>query len=144
MPFTDCKIWKGKIGKTGYGWARSKYVNNTRNAHRVVWEEINGPLPKGMCIMHLCDNRSCVNLEHLKLGTPKENKQDMIQKNRWCDRSGEKHPLNKVTLKEVKQIKKLYKKGINQIELAKKFFLNQSTISRFINDKRWQKYVPVY
>jgi hypothetical protein len=139
MPFkNECIIFKGIIKKDGYGSARSKYANNTRNAHRVAWENTFGPIPKRMVVMHLCDNRSCVNLKHLKLGTYKENIADMHQKGRWCDRSGEKHPMVKFTKEIVLKIKSLQDK-FTQTELSKMFNCNQSTISRFINNRRWQR-----
>jgi hypothetical protein len=50
--------------------------------HREVWEQANGPIPPGGLIMHLCDNPGCINIEHLRLGTPKENSADMATKGR--------------------------------------------------------------
>lgn len=144
MPFTDCINFQGTIAKNGYGVLKNNYGKGSRNAHRVIWEKANKRrLPKGMCIMHLCDNRACINLKHLKLGTPKENKADMMKKGRWCDRKGEKHPLSKITNKQTQQIRQLYKNGFIQKELAKLFSMNQCNISRIINFKR-RAYVTVH
>ncbi len=51
-------------------------------APRVAWELLNGPIPKGMLVCHKCDNRPCINIDHLFLGTHKDNAKDMIQKGR--------------------------------------------------------------
>lgn len=46
--------------------------------HRVTWIKANGPIPAGMFICHHCDNKRCVNIEHLYLGTPKDNSMDTV------------------------------------------------------------------
>lgn len=135
IPFKDCIIFNGNIGKNGYGQLYNPLIQRTRNAHRVIWEKKNGPLPKGMCIMHLCDNRACINLKHLKLGTYSENIRDMHQKRRWCDRKGEKHPMHKLTDKEVEEIRVLYPKIKSQRKIAKIYNISQSHVFRIINLK---------
>lgn len=54
----------------------------TRRLSRVLYEELFGDIPEGLKILHKCDNRACINPEHLMLGTSKENTQDMINKGR--------------------------------------------------------------
>lgn len=48
----------------------------------MIWESKNGPIPNGLFVLHKCDVRSCVNPDHLFLGTPKDNALDMVQKKR--------------------------------------------------------------
>lgn len=50
--------------------------------HRREWEKHNGTIPKGMMVLHKCDNPPCYNIEHLFLGTAQENTDDMIVKGR--------------------------------------------------------------
>ena len=77
----NCWLWQSSMTKQGYGlfWFDGKCVL----AHRLSFEFYNGPIGDGMCIMHSCDNPSCVNPAHLSLGTLKDNTQDMLNKKRF-------------------------------------------------------------
>ena len=74
---TKCIEWQGYIGANGYG-----QVGRTEGAHRAVYRHCKGDIPKGMVVMHLCDNPTCVNPNHLQLGTPGDNMRDMVEKGR--------------------------------------------------------------
>jgi hypothetical protein len=78
-----CWDW---IGSTASGYGRfsvGKKSEGSYLAHRFSWElHNNAKIPDGLFVMHKCDNKKCTNPEHLTLGTPKENTQDMIAKGR--------------------------------------------------------------
>lgn len=66
-----CLLWQGGLVRNGYAQfsvnSRAVYV------HRWAWEQINGPVPAGLELDHLCRNRSCVDPAHLEPVTSREN-----------------------------------------------------------------------
>jgi hypothetical protein len=80
----ECWNWTGNTMANGYGrFSIGKKAQGSDGAHRVSWRLANNQeIPKGIHVMHSCDNPTCVNPKHLSLGTPKENVQDMIRKGR--------------------------------------------------------------
>ena len=82
----ECREWQGARARNGYG---RRYVKGSGRAnwkqhyvHRWVWEQVYGPIPKGMLVLHTCDNPPCYRLAHLFLGTPAQNSADMKAKGR--------------------------------------------------------------
>ena len=77
---TTCEEWPGAVSGVGYGqrWAQGRVVS----AHRFAWEEAHGPIPEGLCVLHHCDNRRCIRVDHLFLGTRADNSLDMVRKGR--------------------------------------------------------------
>ena len=66
-PETQCWQWTGCVGSLGYG------SYNTKLAHRLMYEDVVGPIPEALVLDHLCRNRSCVNPAHLEPVTLSEN-----------------------------------------------------------------------
>jgi HNH endonuclease len=94
---SGCWLWAAYRMKNGYGLFRTPQRNEL--AHRAAYRLFNGALDS-RDVMHACDNPSCVNPEHLSLGTRKENMQDAKRKMRM--RVGETHGRAKLTNEQIK------------------------------------------
>ncbi len=107
-------------------------------AHRASWEIHFGEIPNGLCVLHKCDNPSCVNPEHLFLGTRKDNSIDMLLKDRGNKAKGQENGANKLTENEVIKIRKIYKDGgISQKKLGHLFRIGQTQVWHIVNNKQW-------
>ena len=74
----DCIEWTGAHTADGYG--QRKINGRLVYVHRLAWAEVHGPIPKGMLILHLCDNPPCYNVDHLFIGTQADNVADAQRK----------------------------------------------------------------
>lgn len=134
----DCWIWQRSKDKDGYGYIKKD--KKTHKAHRISYEIHNGPVPEDKWVLHTCDNPSCVNPEHLWLGTAQENNDDMVAKGRqnhvgWAA-NGEKNPNSKLTQEDVDWIRANYKWGKGP-EFAEKFGVGAFMINRIVRGEAW-------
>src|SRR5690349_16079301 len=133
---TACWLWTAGDNGLGYGLIGEGGRGCRRlYAHRVSWEIHNGPIPKGMSVLHRCDNPPCVRPDHLWLGTQGDNLRDMVAKGRDGFRThpdrwirGEEHHKAVVTEADVIEIRKVYKERKGSKALALKFGLTESSI----------------
>lgn len=87
---TKCWEWTGAEFK-GAGYGQIQVEGTPKRTHRVAWALSNGPIPKGLLVLHKCDNRRCIRPDHLFLGTQKDNVDDMVSKGRKVVSKGKYH-----------------------------------------------------
>lgn len=134
MP-SGCIEWVGEKSVYGYGVLREIRLatgSKVFMAHRVAWELTFGAIPKNVLVCHHCDNRSCVNPEHLFLGSHKDNTQDMVHKGRSA--SGEKHGNVKLTKQQALIIE--HSVCTNRT-LSERYGISESQIRRIRGGKNW-------
>lgn len=133
---SDCIESALAVRNTGYA-ARS-YKGCKTGAHRVAYIEAHGLSLsdiKGMLVLHSCDNRKCINPEHLSLGTYKDNYQDAKKKGRHT--YGEKVGNHKLSVQDVLDIRKKLSEGCTAVETSKIFGVAACTISAIRTKRLW-------
>jgi hypothetical protein len=126
-----CWLWTGQRDDDGYGLlGRGGYGGGTVRVHRYSWELHNGkPVPDGMQVCHTCDNPTCVNPDHLFVGTSKDNARDCVAKGRRATR---------LTEAQVIEIRRRIAAGeASQRQVARELGLAQTTIARIVHRRRW-------
>ncbi len=123
---------------TSHGVNNRKYVNlyhdgNHIGAHRFIYEQCFGVIPKDMVVRHSCDNMHCVNPEHLLLGTQRQNIHDAIDRHRLV--TGERHHNATITEKQAALI--LKDVGKTTAELARQYGISETSISCIRQGKTW-------
>lgn len=134
----NCWLWTAAIGHWGYGKLR---VNKRWClAHRCSYEMANGPIPRGCLILHRCDIPACVRPSHLRLGTARDNTQDMRSKGRAADvgAPGMRNSHAKLTDQQVVDIRTRFEGGELIRALAAEHGVHHKTVSDIVNGRRWK------
>ncbi len=128
---SGCWLWTGAVDQFGYG----SLTDKTKIAHRRSWELYRGEIPKGMCVLHHCDVPSCVNPDHLFLGTRRDNNSDRDGKGRHVRLLGENHGMSKLNAEIVRRIRK---DSRYCVDIAETYGVNPSTIQRVKRGETWR------
>lgn len=142
----NCWNWTGSIDSGGYGFFIKTLDKKSKvyKAHRFSYQHFKGDIPSGLLILHKCDNRKCVNPEHLFTGTQVDNMQDCIRKGRFkivSDKfkaKGENAGNVKLNTEKVIKIKKMIRDGIGNRVIAKEFNVVHGCISNIRVGKSWK------
>lgn len=102
----ECWPWVGSIDTRGYGSIGANGGKPLMRAHRVAYELCVGAIPRGLVVCHACDNRACVNPQHLFIATQRENVMDRVRKGRRQWPTGEQHPKAKLSTDDVLAIRR--------------------------------------
>lgn len=138
----ECWPWRGASKRKG-GYGTISIHGNKVNAHRLSYELSIGPIPSGegyhgTCVLHKCDNPSCVNPFHLYLGTAADNMRDMMKKGRGYFKPGEKHPNAKLSNEEIAALRNLRAdKGLTHRELGERFGISHVQVGNILNGVWW-------
>lgn len=142
---SGCLIWTGYTDKDGYAIAHfvDRKVKKNLKVHRLVYEQVNGKIPHGMLVCHRCDIRSCVNPDHLFVGTYADNVSDMWDKKRWKpgaqDNAGERNPNSKLSSVDVEKIIQMKADGAKTKQLSETFGVSKTQIQKIFSGKAWRK-----
>ena len=134
----DCWEWTG--GRTGAGYGAFTVGDTFRLAHRWQWAHHNGPIPKGMYVLHHCDNPACVRPDHLWLGSPLANMRDKVAKGRHVAGRllGTAHPRAKLTDDDVRAIRVAYANGGSYRTLGAQYGMGRTTIRNIVKRTLWR------
>lgn len=150
-----CWIYTG--GRRGYGAGADAYGRITIRhigyaAHRVSYELFVGPITDGLMVLHKCDVKGCINPDHLFLGDHYDNAEDMFNKGRANRKPvkmhpprppvkqgvcGERHPLAKLTVQDVRDIREAHAKGVRRSVLAAKYQMHPTHLGKIICRALW-------
>ena len=126
-----CWVWTAALGNSGYGhfWSGTGPIP----AHRMSYMLYKGEIGEGLSVLHRCDNRLCVNPDHLFLGTNKENTADMVSK----DRQAKGSRLGAAKLNEA-QIASIRADERSQRKIASEYGVSHTTIGQIKNNQLWR------
>ena len=131
-----CWNWNGSRNNNGYGVIRIRY--KLFLAHRAAYRILVGEIPKGLNVIHSCDNRTCTNPDHLRVGTQQENIAEAAARGRMGIAKGNRHGKSKLTEANVIQIRKERASGMLIKDIAAKYFVREQTIGQIANRSRWK------
>lgn len=130
---SGCWEWQGALFRVGYPCVPQSYGGG-RYGHRAMFAAVVAPIPAGMYVLHSCDNRKCVNPEHLHVGTHLENIKDMHAKGRQRGGSlpNEKNPSCKFSNQVIAAIRRDHAEGKRKAEIENLYGLSETHYYRII------------
>lgn len=141
-----CWLWTGKSmqGKYGKFYAKvngkPKYFSSSRAAF-ILHNGLPLDLDPKVLVRHSCDNPPCCNPNHLLLGTPKQNSEDMVTRNR--NHKGSTHRNSKLNEEQVFEIRRLHSQKTSQAELSRLFGVDSQTIFNIVHRHSWKHFKEI-
>lgn len=131
-----CWTWTAFKDRNGYG--KITFNNKIYLAHRLAFLLEYGCLPGKLLVCHSCDNPSCVNPDHLFIGTMADNMADRDRKGRGNPRRGSDNGASKLKESDVVEIRRLTNCGLSKLDIASRFGVHRSLISLILLGKLWK------
>lgn len=136
---SGCWVYTGYKNPKGYGVFKSTISNL---AHRFSWIMHNGEIPKGLLVCHTCDFPPCIRIDHLWVGSPRDNTQDMVKKDRprgaRNPKKGEESATSKITNDQAFQIAKLIESGKTSKEISSELNISVHIINDISSNRTWK------
>ena len=136
-----CLLWVGQLNTHGYGVIGVR--SNKSNSYPILVHRIVACLERGFnltsdkLVCHTCDNRTCVNPEHIFIGTVKDNNRDCVKKGRKARQCGTLNSSAKLTETDVREMRSRHEWGARQVDLAKAFNVTTGTVAKIVHGKLW-------
>lgn len=131
-----CWGWGAGVTTSGYG--KIGFSGKVLTAHRVTYAHFRGTIPKGMHVLHKCDNRRCCNPAHLYIGTNADNMRDKVERNRCVGLKGEQNGSAILTENDVRAILKRLSNGESCVAIAASYGVSGVLISAIRTGKSWK------
>ncbi|WP_424967290.1 HNH endonuclease [Dinoroseobacter sp. S375] len=133
----DC--WEWQAGTKGAGYGILKVDGNVKIASRMAWELINGEPLGSRHALHSCDNPRCCNPHHIAAGTHEENMRQAGERGRSSngDQAGSSNNRAKLSDRDILRIRSLIAAGLTNVEIAKRYSVTHSMISRIRTGRSW-------
>lgn len=128
---TGCWLWLLAVDKDGYGLITID--GKSKRVHRLSYEIFKGDIPEKMLVLHSCDMPSCVNPEHLKIGTHKDNYNDMESRGRHPHDPSHHSKLNEL------QVRAIHASNEPLKSIARKFNITIRQVIKIRKCERWKK-----
>lgn len=135
---TNCLLWTG-APHDSFGYCRMGIAGRMQYVHRVAWELVNGNVPKDKVLRHSCDRPNCINVEHLSLGSQKENVADIYARGRAANLKGERNNSAKLTFHKVRLMRAYAKNGASVKELSILYGVCKTQVRNVLLGTHWKE-----
>lgn len=143
---TPCREYQGARSWFGYGERHIPRAERTSKTsriavHRWVWQQINGPIPGGLFVLHRCDNPPCFRYDHLYLGTQADNWRDVVTRgriNRSGRPKGSAHPKSRLNDQAVRDIRVMHANGLGVPAISVYFGVRDGTTWAALKGITWR------